>query len=87
VSKITFDRVDGTLGTLVNDEYVNYPVKLDLEVKQLVGRDGVEDEEISKVSLASSVPDASPYTLRYSYHGKKYEQTGLRVDHGVLLKG
>jgi len=85
MSETFFDQVDGTLGTLVKDEYVDYPVKLNLEGKRLRGAGGVEDEAISRVTLASAVPDGGPYTLRYSYHGKKHEQIGLRVNGGVLL--
>jgi hypothetical protein len=87
MSETFFDRIDGTLSTLANDVYKNYQVTLDIEGKRLRGAGGVEDEAISKVTLASRVPDGSPYTLRYSYHGKKYEQIGLRVDGGILLSG
>jgi hypothetical protein len=87
MSNTFFDRIDGTLSTLVNEVYTDYPVKLDIEGKRLFGSGGVEDEAISRVTLASHVPDGSPYTLRYSYHGKRHEQIGLRVNGGVLLSG
>jgi len=89
MSKTLFDRISGMLGTLVNDQYVTYPVQLDLEVRQLRDGSGLADEAIAKVSLVpgSGTPDGSPYTLRYTYHGKIYEQVGLRVHDGVLLAG
>jgi hypothetical protein len=89
MSNKIFERIPGTLSTLVNDEYVTYDVQLDLEVAQLRGQGGLENAAISKVSLApgSVVPDGRPYTLRYTYRGKKYENVGLRVHLGVLLAG
>ena len=47
-----FERIAGTLSTLVNEEYVTYDVQLDLEVAQLWGQGGLEGAAISKVSLA-----------------------------------
>jgi hypothetical protein len=45
VNKITFDRVNGNAGQAhPTTSTLNYPVKLDLEVKQLVVRGGVEDD-------------------------------------------
>lgn len=89
-SKTVFDRVEGTLGTLVNGEYKYFPVTLDIEVKQLPGQHGGPDDEAvlrSVLARRSSVPDGSPYTLRYTYHGKPYEFVGLRVSGGILLNG
>jgi len=83
------DRIPGTLSTLINEQYVTYNVQLDLEVAQLRDQRGLVDEAISKVSLApgSKAPDGGPYTLRYTYSGKKHEAIGLRVNLGVLLAG
>ena len=83
-------QVQGTLSTLVDEKYVTYNVVFDLEIKQLRGSGGgVDDEAIARLSLArgSKVPDGSPYTARYSYRGKKYESTRLRIEGGELLAG
>jgi hypothetical protein len=83
-------QVQGTLSTLVNEQYITYNVTFDLEIKQLrSSRGGIDDEAIARVSLARghSAPDGSPYTARYSYRGRKYESTGLRVEGGQLLAG
>jgi len=82
-------KVQGTLSTLVNEQYVTYNVTFDIEVKQLRGSRGVEDEAVSRVSLVPghNVPDGSPYTARYSYHGRNYDSPGLRVNGGQLLAG
>ncbi|HLK06757.1 MAG TPA: hypothetical protein VKV30_02390 [Candidatus Angelobacter sp.] len=89
MSNTYFDRVSATLSTLVNDQYKTYNILLDLEVKQLWGRGGIEDEAIAKAQIAagSAIPDGGPYTLRYSYHGKPYELIGLRMQFGHLLQG
>jgi hypothetical protein len=89
MSNTHFGRVSATLSTLVNDQYKTYNVFLDLEVRQLWGQGGIEDEAIAKAKLAAgaAIPDGGPYTLRYSYHGKPYEQIGLRMQFGHLLQG
>jgi hypothetical protein len=81
-------QVQGTLSTLVDEKYVTYNFVFDLEIKQLRGsRGGVDDEAIARVSLArgSNMPDGSLYTARYSYRGREYESTGLRIEGGELL--
>lgn len=89
MTKLVFDRVPATLSKLVNDRYVTYQVLLDLEVRQVYGQNGVEHEAIAKSQMVAGTapPDGGPYTLRYAYHGQRYEQIGMRMQFGRLLSG
>lgn len=84
MSNIRFERVPGTLSTVVNDRRLDYNVVLELKVVEHPVASGIE--AIPRVSLASaSVPDGPGYTLSYIYRGEKHEQSGLRVQFGRLV--
>ena len=74
----TLERIDGTLCT--PSGYV-YPARLSLTVVELRGQAGVESEAISRVELATSVPDGE-YRLDYFYSGHHSER--VRVEHGTM---
>ena len=78
MTKKVYERVLGTLSTIADGQCVIYEVRLGLEVA---------DDCVSKVNLApgSTVPDGDTYTLRYEYHGQRFEESGLRVRLATLL--
>jgi hypothetical protein len=78
MTKKVYERVLGTLSTIADEQCVTYEVRLGWE---FVG------DCVSKISLApgSSVPDGDTYTLRYEYHGQRFEERGLRVQLATLL--
>ena len=73
-----YERILGTLSTIADGQSVTYEVRLGLEVA---------DDCVSKVSLApgSNLPDGDNYTLRYEYHGQRFEESGVRVQLATLL--
>jgi hypothetical protein len=74
----TLEWIDGTLST--PSGYV-YPARLNLTVAELRGEPGVESEAISRVELATSVPDGE-YRLDYFYSGHHSER--VRAEHGTM---
>ncbi len=73
-------RVPATLTAL--DGRV-FHVQLDVTTVALLGQNGIEDEAIARVELASSnVPDGE-YMLDYFCFSQHSE--AVRVEHGVLL--
>jgi len=71
-----------TEGTLSNRSGDVYPVWLNLTVAALHGETGIEDEMVSRVELASDVPDGE-YMLDYFY--RKPFHGLMRVRFGALV--
>ncbi len=72
-------KTEGTLSTRSGDVY---PVSLNLTVAELHGETGTEDETVSRVELASGVPDGE-YMLDYFY--RKPFRSAVRVRFGALV--
>jgi hypothetical protein len=88
--KVVNDRVQGKLGMLMDEKYIEYPVQVDiLEIAELSRTGGIDAVEVTKSQLVAghSAPDGRPYTLRYSYKGKNYSLPNLRLEDGILLAG
>ena len=73
-------------GKLLDQQSILHEIELVVVTKQLLGQAGVEDEAISEVKLAQTcpVPDGGPYTLRYVFNGKQYEDK-VRIKLGTLI--
>jgi hypothetical protein len=73
------EQIEGTLSTTTGDVL---PVALIATVVELRGQAGIEDEMVSRVRLASRVPDGS-YVLDYFY--LKPFRGSVRVKYGTLV--
>ena len=77
--------IEHTTGELVGEGH-RHDVRLKLTVKELYSNESPRPvaRAIERIELASKGVQDGSYTLRYAFDGKQ-EQTGVRVQHGMLL--
>lgn len=82
------ERVPAKLSGFTGQKHAFYDVELDLMIRDSWRKGGgLVAIEIFKIGLVdgSGVPEGGPYTLRYTYQGKSYEHSAMRVRHGKLV--
>jgi hypothetical protein len=87
-SKRIRDNVHAAVAGTVNGKSMIWDVMLNLDVVLLPGAFAASDDAaIEHASLAPgfSMPQGGPYTARYSYRGKTYEQTVWGDENGQLV--
>jgi hypothetical protein len=87
-SKRVLDHVHAAVAATVDGRSVIWDVALDLEVVLLPGQFAASDDaaiEHACLSPGYSLPQGGPYTVRYSYRGRTYEQTVWGDENGQLV--
>ena len=69
-------RTEEIRGSLVNNQGISSDVILDLEIAQLQGDQGIDDEAVAHVSITFGVriPADGSYTLHYIFHNRPYQE-------------
>jgi hypothetical protein len=87
-SKRVLDQVHAAVAGNVDGRPVIWDIMLNLDVVLLPGAFATSDDAaIERASLAPgfSMPQGGPYTARYSYRGRTYEQTVWGDENGQLV--
>jgi hypothetical protein len=69
-------RTEEIRGSLVNNQGIPSDVTLDLEIAQLHGDQGIDDEAVANVSVTFGVriPADGSYTLHYIFQNRPYQE-------------
>jgi hypothetical protein len=69
-------RTEEIRGSLVNDQGISSDVMLDLEIAQLHGDQGIDDEAVAHVSITFGVriPADGFFTLHYVFDNRPYQE-------------